>query len=212
MGQDNRSGHVWQETAFCGPIQAIAGNLPMRPLLLLLGLLASPVLAQDDSQPDWNVIADLDGDEVPETYRLRDNGEVGVDLSVLAEGPERVVPDIAWTGAMFGTQPELSVNHAGSLLITSMNEAIGRDRWRITLTVAHRDGDLRIAGITYAWYDTLDPTAWGSCDLNLLSGRGELETETGTREVAIAGSAPLLWDWSEMDPPVPFADLCRGAS
>ncbi len=139
----------------------------MRSLLLTLGLLAGPAFAQDDWQPDWNVTADLDGDEVPETYELRDNGQGGVDLVVLGIGEERVVPGIAWLGGMAGQEPELSVNYGGSLLVTSMNESIGRDRWRITLTVAHRDGDLRVAGITYHWRDTLEPeTDWGLCDLN----------------------------------------------
>jgi hypothetical protein len=182
----------------------------MRPFLLALGLLASPALAQDDWKPDWNVTADLDGDEIPETYELRDNGQGSVDMAVLGIGEERLVPGIAWLGGMAGQEPELSVNHAGSLLVTSMNESIGRDRWRIVLTIAHRDGDLRVAGITYDWRDTLDPgTGWGQCDLNLLSGRGELETEAGPRDIDVPVSAPLLWDWNDVDAPVPFLELCR---
>ncbi len=182
----------------------------MRPFLLALGLLAPPALAQDGWRPDWDVTADLDGNEAPETYELRDNGQGSVDLAVQGPGEERVVPGIAWLGGTDGQKPELSVNHAGSLLVASGNELVGRNRWRLVLTVAHRDGDLRVAGLTYSWHDTWDhETGWGRCDIDLVRAQGEVQTEAGTRAIELFDGPPRLWDWSDMEPAVPFMDLCR---
>lgn len=181
----------------------------MRRLLLALSLLAGPALAEDRSRPLWFAEADLDGDGVVETYALREDGESSVDLVVTEGGEERVVPGAAWTGGVFGQLPELGVSQGGSVLLTSRNDAIGRDRWQLVLTIAHRDGDWRVAGITYEWRDTLDLTSWGRCDLNLLSGRGEVETEGAVREME-APDAPLLWDWNEATLPDVLPVECFG--
>lgn len=164
---------------------------------LLLAFLAGPTLAQG-WEPVTEVSADLDGDGTAETYRIVPGAELVVDLVVSEGGEERVAQGIAWTGAMAGNRPELSLSEAGSVVLTSMNEAVGRDRWRLALTIAHRDGDWRVAGVTYDWRDTLDPeTGWGVCDMNLLAGRAEVETAAGAREFAVVGEAPRLWDWRE---------------
>jgi len=72
-----------------------------------------------------------------------------------------------------------------------MNEGPGRDRWSKTLTIAHRQGDWRIARHTYSFYDPMDPGACGQCDLNLLTGQGVAETNEG-RLAPVAPSTPLL--------------------
>lgn len=164
--------------------------------LPLLALLAAPALAQG-WEPVPEVSADLDGDGRPETYRIVPGGESRVDLAVAEGGRERVAAGVAWTGAMAGNRPELSLSEAGSVVLTSMNEAVGRDRWRLALTIAFRDGDWRVAGVTYDWRDTLDPGAWGRCDMNLLAGRGEVATAAGEREFRVPGPAPRLWDWTD---------------
>lgn len=182
----------------------------MRSMFLVLCLVACPALAQD-RPPMQEVSADLDGDGLAETYALRPGGEPTMDLAVTEDGKERVAHGIAWSGGLAGQQPELSLSPAGSVRLTSMNEGIGRDRWRLTLTVAHRDGDLRVAGLTYDWRDTLDTEAgWGSCDINLLTGRGEVETAAGRRAIAVPARAPLLWDWREEAPPVPLGACLDG--
>jgi hypothetical protein len=87
------------------------------------------------------------------------------------------VPAVAWHGEMFGTQPDLDVNARGSLLIYSQNDAIGRNRWRETITVAYREGQFVVAGYTYTSRDTLDLDNTMSCDVNLLTGQGVLNGE-----------------------------------
>ncbi len=181
----------------------------MRRLLLVLSLLAGPAWAEDGSRPLWFAEADLDGDGVVEAYTLREGAESSVDLVVTEGGQERVVPGAAWTGGAFGQLPELDVNEGGSLLLTSMNDAIGRDRWRLVLTIAHREGGWRVAGITYERRDTLDLASWARCDLNFLSGQGVVETDGGVREVE-APAAPLLWGWSEGNLPEVLPVECFG--
>lgn len=181
----------------------------MHRLLLALSLLAGPALAEDESRPLWLAEADLDGDGVVEAYALREGAESSVDLVVTEGGEERVVPGAAWTGGVFGQLPELDVSQGGSVLLTSMNDAIGRDRWQLVLTIAHREGDWRVAGITYERRDTLDLASWARCDLNLLSGRGVVETDGGVREVEAPG-APVLWAWSEATLPDLLPVECFG--
>lgn len=167
----------------------------MRALSFVLVLLAGPALAQ---APVATAEADLDDDGRAEIYSLLDNGQGSVDLVVEAGGARRVAPGVAWIGGMAGQVPELGVSEGGSLLLTSMNDSIGRDRWMLTLTIAHRKGDWRVAGLTYNWRDTLDPEAgWGLCELNLLTGAFYMEGPTGAGHLTAPVEAPLLWDWDE---------------
>jgi hypothetical protein len=167
----------------------------MRALPFLLILLGGPALAQVSQQIASDVVADLDGDGEAEIYTLLDYGEEGVNLSVETDDGFREVPDIAWSGGIPGQRPELSLSPSGSVLLSSGNEAIGRDRWRLVLTIAHREGDWRVAGITYDWWDTIDPAASGHCDVNLLSGRGVVEADGVERRIEAPWPAPRLWDW-----------------
>ncbi|TNC72432.1 hypothetical protein [Rubellimicrobium roseum] len=177
----------------------------------LLALLAGPALAQDEGPPVREVEADLDGNGAAETYVLRDGGETTVDLEVRTTDGTRMVPGIAWTGRTPGTEPELALSPAGSVQVVSMNDAVGRDRWRLVLTLAHRGGDWRVAGITYDWRDTLDPAArWGGCDLNLLTGRGTATSPEGERAIVAPSPAPVLWDWQDTDLPDVLPAECFG--
>ncbi len=167
-----------------------------------LVLAASPAMAG----PLANLSGDLNGDGLADRARLVESPEGGdADLLILAGRPdggedlalraERLV----WVGGV-GQQPGLRITEGGSLQVTSMNEGIGRDRWYQTLTIAWRDGVFVLAGFTYSWYDTLDPANAGSCDVNLLTGRGELTrgpegAATTTRfRTAMRGGPVAGWD------------------
>ena len=75
-------------------------------------------------------------------------------------------------GGVAGQEPDLTALPNGSLQVTTRNESIGRDRWTQTLTIAYRNTDFIVAGFTYSYYDTLDPSNTGDCDLNVLTGKG----------------------------------------
>jgi hypothetical protein len=134
---------------------------------------------------------------------LVDNLDAGADLYLYLSlddakpdapvKPALVKKNAAWSGAMWGTRPSLEVSGKGSLLIKSGNEAIGRGRWTQTLTVVYRDKDFVVAGVTRDERDTLDLKAGGSCDLNLLTGKGKRDG----KPVETKFPAMKLADWSD---------------
>ncbi len=172
-------------------------------LALLVGL-GGPALAED-GLPSREVEADLDGDGAAEVYRLHYDGPYApepsyeADLTVEIGGLRRRVEGIAWSGGYHAALPELELAPDGSVLVRSLNDAYGRERWYLTLAVAHREGDWRVVSVRYSWRDTLDLEAWGRCEVDLLSGRGTVTTPAGERPVAAPFPAPPLWDWPEVD-------------
>lgn len=78
-----------------------------------------------------------------------------------------------WHGRFFGTHASLGQKENGSLLVHAENDAIGRFRWHQQLTIAYRDGQFKVVGVTYDAYDTIDLNSV-ECDYNLLTGKGTL--------------------------------------
>ena len=159
----------------------------MRLLVVLLVVL--PALARAEALSE--LVADFTGDGVADRAVLVETTEGGeADLLIYAGlpgGGEALAlraPALVWVGGI-GQQPSLDRTAGGSLQVISMNESIGRNRWRQTLTIAWRGGAFVLAGFTYSWYDTLDLDASGTCDVNLLTGRGVLsEGPEGARTSA----------------------------
>lgn len=123
--------------------------------------------------------ADLTGDGLIDRAELHENFEGGTaDLNIWVRQADGTLAlrtnalSIVWVGGV-GQQPKLKVTPHGSLLIQSMNESVGRNRWHQTLTVAWRDNAFALAGYTYDSFDTLDLSAASACDVNLLNGKGE---------------------------------------
>ncbi len=151
------------------------------------------------------ITSDIDGDGHAESFEL-----IGADIDALDDGADLLIRsrattirarDIAWVGGLYGQLPMLARAPNGSILLTSMNASVGRDRWELTLTIAYRSGAYRIAGYTYHWRDTLNPDAFGSCDLNLLTGRGTLTTPNQkNKPVRTVLSAPRVEEWSAYAP------------
>jgi hypothetical protein len=146
----------------------------MRILALLLALLPLPALAQ-------MVASDLNGDGRPERFSVIIHDGIA-DLQIENTGGGVVIAEnTVWSGGI-GQQPELSIAPNGSVLLTAMNESIGRNRWHQTLTIAFRRGTYMVAGYTYDWYDTLDLDQYGVCDVNLLNGKGELRVGNAPKQ------------------------------
>ncbi len=164
-------------------------------LCALICLLAAPLAAQNIGKP---LVVDLDGDGRAERFALIDSGEGTVDLRIEdPSGQVTLAPGIAWMGGI-GQQPELDLAPNGSVRLMSMNEAIGRNRWHQTLTIAYRRGAYRVVGFTYSWYDTLDLSASGTCDLNLLTGRGILvRNAAAERRVRTDWNALSVTQWND---------------
>ncbi len=173
----------------------------MRLLIALLFLLPTTAFAQNFTTA---LEADLTGDGLIDRAELRetdDGGEADLNIWVRKPGGQlglrTKAKSVVWVGGI-GQYPELAITPHGSLLIRSMNESIGRDRWHQTLTVAWRDDTFVLAGFTYSWYDTLDPEKSGTCDVNLLSGKGERTKGTFLRPIEFhtkSRSGPIdMWD------------------
>ncbi|MDJ0629796.1 MAG: hypothetical protein QNJ44_16170 [Rhodobacter sp.] len=173
-----------------------------RILAVLLALTAPPAAAQ----PVGSMVAsDLSRDGRVERFALIDGGDGAVDLRIENTGFGNGViyaEDIAWIGGI-GQRPELGIAPNGSVRVTSMNDAIGRSRWELTLTIAYRDGSYTLAGVTYRWRDTIELADNGVCDVNLLTGKGVLQRNGGPiRSFRTAMSARPATGWN-LDTPLP---------
>jgi len=148
--------------------------MPLFAILFSLFLIGLPASAQ-------TVSSDLNRDGLAERFTLIERDGTA-DLLIDDTGSAPVVaPGIVWSGGI-GQKPELELASNGSVRLISMNEAIGRNRWHLTLTIAFRQGRYMVAGYTYGWYDTLNNEDNGICDLNLLTGKGILQKGDGPKQ------------------------------
>ena len=180
--------------------------LKLKPLMTALGLCLISLSSYADTNPS------VKPSDVVSVVTLDMNSDGSMDRAVLVNNPDETSvdlliylgedaapkmrlalnkPEIAWTGSMWGQLPSLESNHKDSLLIKSENSAIGRDRWSQKLTVAYRNNEFVLAGYTYDSYDTLDPKAGKSCDVNLLTGKGK----KNAKAITVAKKSPLVKDW-----------------
>jgi len=151
------------------------------------------------------VVGDFNHDGVKDRavlVRNPDGDDVDLAVYLSAGGKSVARPSLykaalGWAGDMAGTQPELSLNKAGSLVIVFQNDAIGRDRWRQQFIIAYRGGELVVAGYGYQARDTLEPRHGGNCDVNLLTGRGERDG----KPIKLAAAPVRLADWTDQSVP-----------
>ncbi|WP_439628063.1 hypothetical protein [Shinella sp.] len=174
--------------------------------LLLTASLAAPAAAADFpaerimamASGDWNK------DGTPDLALVATPGDDSGDdngLYIYVAKPEEnrltlalALPRTVWGNlTMFGQEPELAALANGSFTLTTKNDSIGRDRWRQTLTIAHRNFDFIVAGYTYSSYDTLDTDAVSDCDLNVLTGKGKALGQPITGKAQFV----LLKDWND---------------
>ena len=138
--------------------------------------------ALEQAVPLGDVLSALSGYMETNYFRaILVQGKEDADLFLLAKadnGLKVVVHSrsFALTG-IGGSDAYLRLSQKGALEVVSLNEAIGRHRWKQTVTVVFREQQFLVAGYTYRYYDTiaLDENAevkTGICDVNLLTGRG----------------------------------------
>lgn len=185
MGQHGKYGPlVKQWVTF---VLALSGATP---------LCADPAVVAQLSQ-------DLDGDGLAELALVI--GESDLSLAIFgqteANGPVALRaegPTLGWMGSL-NEPPRLAVTPQGSLQVTSSNWGIGRHKWEMTLTIAHREGQYRVAGLTFGEVDTLQEYSTFSCDANLLTGdvilSGPGEDLTERRDKTIVPALPIS-EWT----------------
>lgn len=123
---------------------------------------------------------DFTGDGIADRAALSepdDLGMAGLEIYIGQPGGGEVLavraPALIWVGGI-GQQPELAITDTNALKVVSMNEAIGRNRWRQTLTIAYQNDRFMLVGFDYNWFDTLDLANRGNCLIDLPAGRGLL--------------------------------------
>lgn len=163
---------------------------------------ASPAMAEGFST---QVSGDFNEDGIADHVALIDFGDHGQAdfLLKLGDGLQTIwLQNLIWVGGI-GQQPSLTITPRGSLQMMSHNSSIGRNRWEQIHTLAWRDGAMRVVGYTYRWYDTLNLEDSGSCDLNLLTGNGEISEGQGgdTRLISVSSPAFAVQDWLFEMPP-----------
>jgi hypothetical protein len=132
--------------------------------------------------------AEGSGEDDHAVYIYLDDGDTG-GLKLKTVVPNKVWGDLTMTGRA----PSITALANGSILITTHNDSVGRDRWEQKLTVAYRNFDFVVAGYTYTSYDTLNPDNTSDCDFNVLTGKGKLNG----KPVAVSGKLIFLKDWND---------------
>lgn len=126
-----------------------------------------------DGQPDLALLATVppndDSDvEISIYIYLRDRERSLLKLAAAAPGK---VWGRAEPGGIMGQEPSIAALPNGSIAVTSQNDAIGRDRWHQTLTIALRNNAFIVAGFTFDYRDNLEAERSYSCDYNVLTGK-----------------------------------------
>lgn len=78
-----------------------------------------------------------------------------------------------WGSDWAGTEPTLTVNKKGSLVINTLNEGVGRSAWnqQVIVRLNPETATMDVIGVEYSWYDKLDLSN-GSCSYNFSTGLG----------------------------------------
>jgi hypothetical protein len=151
----------------------------------------------DDSRPDRAMLVQNADDDAAADLLISLSARDGSPVLVRA-------PRIAWVGGMWGQEPSLELAANGSLIVVSENETIGRERWRMALTLAYRGGAFVVGGFTWASRDSLEPDNASHCDINLFNGRGIRDD----KPIASAMRALPVQEW-DLDV---FPEECRQAA
>lgn len=175
---------------------------------VLFGIPAGTAMAQDF--PADRIIAaatgDWNKDGAPDLALLvapgDDSDMISIDiflqsddhklLKPVAQARDKIFGNYSHDG-LYGNDPDIKALGNGSIAVTSQQNAIGRNRWEQTLTIAYRNGDFVVAGYTYNYYDTLDPDAAGKCDYNVLTGKAMVND----KPAKVAPRTIKIQDWDQ---------------
>lgn len=152
-------------------------NLILTTLLFLLTPFVTTQAAEETKFENLFsvVIAEWDGDgSMDKAVLAKSNDDDAALYIYLSNNNGKVIKkrNLVWYGAMWGTFPKLSINKSGSLIVHSMNDSIGRNRWSQKLTISYRKKRFIVSGYSYTSYDTLRRNSRSECDANLLTGKG----------------------------------------
>ncbi|AVA21132.1 MULTISPECIES: hypothetical protein [unclassified Rhizobium] len=184
----------------------------MKPLACALILLSvtSAAHADDTIAPDRIIdaaVGDWNKDGKPDLALLAlapPDDETTIGIYIYLRDKEHqllklaaAAPDKVWgrgePGGIFGQEPSITALPNGSIAVMSQNDAIGRDRWHQTLTLAFRNNAFVVAGYTFDYRDNLEADRSYSCDYNVLTGKA---TKSG-RELQTQAKTIKIQDWKD---------------
>ena len=198
----------------------------MRIISILLCLFPSFAMAENPyisaSQVLGFVATDLTGDGHKEhivLYDLVESPSSGIVLTIWdrGEGTEwlnaRFSEDFAQNNGP-GREPELRLAENGSVEVHSFSAVDNPVNWEKTLTIAYRHLDGReypsylVVGIKYEWnYNGKDDNR-RTCEINLLTGRGEITR--GTEQISEVFSSSLAPESTDGWPRDMIPEQCLG--
>ncbi|NSX56673.1 hypothetical protein [Parasulfitobacter algicola] len=143
------------------------------------------------------VQSDLNEDGIVEDITLLyDENSDSADLKIQSAGqPDIIARNIAWVGQFMEQKPFLERLEDGSILVVSLNEAIHRIRWSISLELGYDDGRYVVTRYVYTYRDTLDLDNNGSCQLDLISGQGIRWTNDVPKDIQTTMRAIPVMKW-----------------
>ena len=162
-------------------------------LLFTFSLFGAPLAAQHIDRFDF------DGDGTHETVQFIKGSADHQHLLIESEtmGPI-FVPKMAWNNSM--AQQTMFMVDQNRPKIETAHLGIGRHKWILTLTLAYRRDAVRVVGVTYTRYDSLNPSDNATCDLNHLTRKGVVSVDGKPNTTFTADQyAPKLADWSTED-------------
>ena len=93
------------------------------------------------------------------------------------EIPAAVLPQIVFSGSMWGQIPWLEFDEGGALLVNSENMSVGRNRWQQTITIKRQNSGYFVTGYSYSAYDALDLDYSLDCTIDFETGSANRDGE-----------------------------------
>lgn len=170
-------------------------------LFTVVALALPPALANAGPLDDVHeATLDIDHDGKPDRAALvRDDTNHALDLYIYSgRGDEKLdlsrAPTLLKKGLAEALVLEFAPRGNGSLVVQYGCGGCSND-WTVTLTIVHRAGAFVVGGVTCDW-DTR--SGLGTCDINLLTGKGTLSRNLGKARPISGKFTPVkLADWSK---------------
>ena len=173
--------------------------LLLLPTMVAAGPMIDPARALSVATADWNgdgladraVLVESEADETAAELFIALGSSSGLGFQHVAHADA-----IVWRGAMWGQQPYLEMRDE-ALFITSLNDSIGRNRWKLELSVLYRNEEFVVSGFSYSTRDTLELQPATECELDLLTGKGTFMRAGLTSQEVVSFQDPVpVSDWN----------------
>lgn len=126
---------------------------------------------------DW----DKDGKK-DKAVLLQNDSDADLYIST-SQGKQFVAKAIVTSEPDIGDPAHLEISKTGGIIVEFSHMGIGRGKREGKVTIAYRNDNFVISGFTDNEWDSLDPNAATSCDVNFLSGLADVGTVRGKQRI-----------------------------